>query len=112
MGAQGTATVNFGVFPGASDASVAITGQTAILGGSLVEAWLSPSATADHTEDEPRLETLECFVGPPVAGSGFMIYLVNSSQLTENPAMGGGRGGNPGAGTRIFGAWNVNWVWN
>lgn len=31
MGAQGTATVNFGAYPGTSQASVAVTGQAAIL---------------------------------------------------------------------------------
>ena len=49
MGAQGSTTLTFGAFPGGSDASVTVTGQAGILAGSLVEAWILPAATADHT---------------------------------------------------------------
>ena len=55
MGAQGTAVLDFGAFPGKSDASVAVTGQAAIVAGSLVEAWIRPVDTADHTADEHML---------------------------------------------------------
>jgi hypothetical protein len=96
MGAQGTATLDFGAFPGASDASVAVTGQTAILAGSLAEAWLLPADTADHLADEHRLESLDIAAGAVVAGTGFTIY-----------------GTNEGSGdTRVYGTWNVAWVWN
>lgn len=126
MGAQGTATLDFGAFPGGSDASVAVTGQAGILAGSLVEAWLLPAATADHTADEHIVETLRVFAGSIIAGTGFTIYGVNTSQLNEPlaapavsrfrtaaatvhgyvaPSAGGG-------GTRIYGAWSIGWVWN
>ena len=36
--ASGTATLDFGAFPGKTDASVAVTGQAAIVAGSLVVA--------------------------------------------------------------------------
>jgi hypothetical protein len=127
MGAQGTTTIDFGTFPGASDASVAVTGQTSILSGSLVEAWLYPSATADHTADEHMVESIRVVAGNVQAGVGFTIYAFNSSQLNEPleyvaslptliaagqslgnaaiPAQGG-------VGTRIYGQWTVAWVWN
>ena len=133
MGAQGTAEIDFGAFPGASDASVAVTGQGSIVSGSLVEAWLRPVATADHTADEHMLETIKIVAGNIVAATGFTIYGFNTSELTEpiEPVRGRGSGGNlasiagslqvaqglqtpqrGGKGTRIYGKWAVAWVWN
>lgn len=121
MGAQGTATLNFGAFPGVSDASVAVTGQAAILAGSLAEAWIWPVATADHTVDEHMMETLKVFAHTVVAGSGFTITGLNTSEINEpvlvfnpstlamNESQKPTRGG---IGTRIWGLWSVAWVWN
>lgn len=95
MGAQGTATLDFGAIPGVSDASVAVTGQAAILSGSLVEAWILPAATPDHSADEHLLESLDVYAGNIVAGTGFTVYGVNE-----------------GSGTRLTGKWNIAWVWN
>lgn len=109
--ATGTATVDFGAFPGASDASLVITGQGSIVAGSLVEVWLRPAATADHTADEHLLETLKVMAGNIVAGTGFTIYGVNTSQLNEpadDPSAQSWRGGK---GTRIYGTWSVAWAW-
>lgn len=115
MSTQGTATLDFGAFPGASDASIAVTGQAGILSGSFVEAWISPAATADHTADEHLVETLKVMAGNIVAGTGFTIYGVNTSQLNEpleqhksEVFRACGRGG---TGTRIYGKWNISWVW-
>lgn len=115
MGAQGTATLDFGAFPGASDTSVAVTGQASIVAGSLVEAWIRPVATADHSADEHMLETIKVVAGNIVASTGFTIYGFNTSDLIEQPMgdMPGQRaryGG--GKGTRIYGQWTVAWVWN
>ena len=131
MGAQGTATIDFGAFPGASDASVAVTGQAAIVSGSLVEAWIRPEATADHTADEHMVETLKVFAADIVAGTGFTIYGFNTNQINESLETFGGRtnpttaaqnvAANPlgfqqltrgGAGTRLYGSFVVAWVWN
>lgn len=101
MGAQGTAVLNFGAFPGQSDTSVVITGQSGILSGSLVEAWIRSADSADHSADEHLVETLKVVAGNIVAGTGFTIYGVNQSQLASH-----------GQGTRLYGQWNVSWVWN
>lgn len=115
MGAQGTTTIDFGAFPGKSDTSVAVTGQTGIAADSLVEAWIRLEATADHSANEHMVETLKVTAGNIVAGTGFTIYGLNTSQLTEHtpedppgwmPRYGGGKG------TRIYGQWTVAWVWN
>jgi len=120
MGAQNQTTINFGAFPGASDTSVAVTGQAGIQVTSLVEAWLYPVATSDHTADEHLLETITVRAGNIVAGTGFTIYAVNNSQLIEMAPDRGNYGdqlgfvGPPawGTGTRIYGVWTVAWVWN
>lgn len=133
MGASGTTTIDFGTFPGKSDASVVVTGQSGIAAGSLVEAWIRPADTADHLHDEHLVETLRVVAGSIVAGTGFTIYAFNTSQLSEPAQIEGllGRGSGTGAasgrgkqypgaenpdtggtGTRIYGLWQIAWVWN
>lgn len=113
MGATGTAILNFGAFPGASDTSVAVTGQAGIVSGSLVEAWIRPEATADHSVDEHMVETIKVFAGNIVAGTGFTIYGFNTSEINEDRYQAEGRGREGGSfGTRIYGTWTVAWAWN
>lgn len=114
MATQGTATLDFGAFPGKSDASVAVA-SAGIVAGSLVEAWIRPVATADHSDDEHMLETLKVFAADIVAGVGFTIYGFNTSEINEpyggrsNAAIATPR---PPKGTRIYGTWTIAWVWN
>ena len=91
--ATGTTTIDFGAFPGATDATVAVTGQAAIVAGSLVEAWIRPVATADHTADEHRVEEIQVVADTIVAGTGFTIF---------------GRTRNH----RLYGLWTAAWAWN
>jgi hypothetical protein len=122
MAGQGTALLDFGAYPGGSDASVAVSAPT-ITGGALVEAWVFPADTADHLADEHLVETIRVFAGNVQAGVGFTIYGVNSSQLNEVAAL--PRSTGPGVtsetapqsvlggiGTRIYGQWTVAWAWN
>lgn len=109
--ATGTATLDFGVFPGASDTSVAVTGQGAIIAGSLVEAWIRPVATSDHTADEHMVETFQVFAANISAGTGFTIYGFNTSQLHEPVDPPWSNGINGGKGTRIYGQWTIAWAW-
>lgn len=108
---QGTTTVDFGAFPGKTDVTATVTGQTAITGSSLVEAWIFPAATADHSVDEHWVDPPEVFAGNVSAGTGFTIYAVakkrsdigqraDSLRITniDNP--------------RVYGLWTVAWVWN
>jgi hypothetical protein len=90
--ATGTATLDFGAFPGASDATVAVTGQAAIVSGSLVEAWIRPVATADHSIDEHRVEEIQVVADTIVAATGFTIF---------------GRTRN----VRLYGVWQLAWAW-
>ena len=94
MGAQGTATVDFGAHPGADLATVSVTGQTTIASDSLAEAWLFPVATADHSVDEHLVDGPIVIATTITAGVGFTINALprNFGNLT--------------------GQWSVAWVWN
>jgi len=111
MGDQGTTTIDFGAFPGKTDATVTVMGQAAIVSGSLCEGWLIPVATADHSEDEHRLAPMKVRAGPPTAGSGFPIFCV----VEDNPGT-GIRDLKSGAiakdGLRLYGLYTLAWAWN
>lgn len=107
---SGTTSLDFGAFPGKSDASVDVTGQTSIAAGAVISIWIHPATTADHSPDEHILETLSVFAGNIVAGTGFTIYGVNHSQLFE-PVQQHTRDNSGGIGTRLYGVFKVAWLW-
>lgn len=127
---SGTSVVDFGA--GASHATVTVTGQAAILAGSLVYVWIKPEATADHSADEHMVETIKVFASDIVAGVGFTINAFNTSQRFEpvrpmeslrarysGTGQDAGRGQAPrgttntvgGRGTQIKGEWSVGWMY-
>ena len=125
-GASGVTTIDFGAFPGVSDAALTVTGQTGIDGASSqVQAWLMAQPTDDHTADEHRIETISVTAGNIVTGTGFTIYAQNTSQLNEQLGTAGidlfrstaatvyGYTAESvgGKGTRIWGKWTVAWRW-
>ena len=73
---SGTAEIDFGAWPGSNEASVAVTGQTAIAVGSDIVAVVSRESTADHTVGDATYAALlvGLSVGNIVAGTGFTIY--------------------------------------
>ena len=125
-GNAGVTTIDFGSFPGGSDAQVTVSGQTGIVAGSVLQAWLVAQPTIDHTADEHRVETISVTCGNIVANTSFDIYAQNTSQLNEPVTQAGvskfrsaaatvyGNAGNSigGLGTRIYGAWTVHWRWS
>ncbi len=117
MATQGTAILDFGAFPGRSDTSVDVTGQTGISAGSLVEAWLLPAATADHSADEHWVDPPAVFAGNIVAGTGFTIYASARDGIpvpdgsTQKLSAGQGQDGGRRA-PMPYGRWSVAWVWN
>ena len=129
----GTATVDFGAFPGSSHATVVVTGQAGIVAGSVVQAWIRPVATADHSADEHMLETIRVHASSIVAGTGFTINAFNAGTINEpdvaavsrdNVGQQTGRPGGRGRldvpasaaagakGTRLYGLWTVAWQWS
>jgi len=106
MAGTGTATLDFGAFPGKTDATVTVTGQAGIGAGSLVEAWIFPTATADHSADEHWVDPPEVYAGNVAAGTGFTVYGVVKKRAEIGPL---GRNIDQ---PRIYGTWTVAWVWN
>lgn len=96
---SGSGLLDFGAFPGATDAQLVITGQTAILSGSTVQAFLLPAATADHSIDEYWLDGPAVMAGNIVPGVGFTIYGNSRFQMTGSD------------GLLTYGKWNVGWRW-
>jgi hypothetical protein len=91
----GTATIDFGAFPGTSEASVAVTGQATISATSKAEAWImgddtSSSHTAEDHKYAPQFFSLTC--GTPSAGTGFTIYARSQHKMQ--------------------GTWSVRYVWS
>jgi len=91
---QGTATIDFGSFPGSNEAFVDVSGLTTISATSKAEAFvMGDDNTADHTASDHRyvatLMGLTC--GTPTTGTGFRIY----ARSTE----------------KLQGQWAVRYVW-
>ena len=90
----GTATLDFGAFPGSNSASVAVTGQTGISATSHPLAWVGASdSVSTHTAADHRY--FARFVGlscdTPIAATGFTIYARSEHKLQ--------------------GQWVVRWSW-
>lgn len=94
MATQGTAEVDFGALPGSMYTTVAVTGQAAIVAGSLVEAWIRPAATTDHSADEHVVDPPRIVAADIVAATGFTIHAFSNNNV------------------RHHGKYTVSWVWN
>lgn len=99
MGAQGAAVLDFGAFPGANSASVDVTGQTGFVSASLAEAFVYPAATVEHSADEHRVEELRVDAVYQADGT-IRIYGQHTGQGNRCPN-----------GYRLYGRFNVGWVW-
>jgi hypothetical protein len=118
VGAQGSVEVDFGAHPGAveKEADVAATG---VISTSLVEAWLVPKATADHTVDEHVAEGDQLHVQGRFKSNDIITIRVAPRQVPLDALSPGeepitqSRGVNTGAErARTYGKWNIGWVWN
>lgn len=89
---SGTAVVDLGAFPGAGEATFAVTGQTDIAEDAVPRAWIRPAATADHSIDEHTLEPLLVSAYGVVPGVGFTIRVASTQP-------------------RQYGVWSVGWQW-
>lgn len=93
MGAQGHTTVDFGAFPGKTQARGSVTGQASILAASDAEAWVRCEDSADHSAEEHGLEDMTVQAISIVAATGFTVVV--------RPKVG-----------RCYGLYNISWVWN
>ena len=81
-----------------------------ITAGSLVDAWLLPATTADHSSDEHLVDPIRVTVGNIVAGSGFTIYGYPADiQTFGQKTLAGSK---PDQQADVYGAYNIAWVWN
>ena len=115
MGASGTATLDFGAFPGSS---VAITDvvATGVVSTSAVEAWIRPVASADHTDADHIAAPMRVF-GTYLSDNNIRIYGINANDVVPPiqpvPHRGGSRDSQDRQPAPMFvGQFNVNWVWN
>lgn len=90
---RGVATIDFGAFPGSNEASVVVTGQTAILSDSVIEPFIMSETSADYTANDHRYIGLfaKFTCGDIVAGTGFTIFGISTEKLT--------------------GRFSIRWVW-
>lgn len=118
MGAQGSTTLNFGAFPGSSDAVVDVV-AVGVVASSAVEAWILPVATADHSVDEHMAETIKV-VGTYLSDGNIRIRGFNTNQIRTAPnsyqisAADGERMFTDPAPPNLMlvGQFTVGWVWN
>lgn len=87
----GVAIIDFGA-AGQDIASLAITGQGAILTTSKIFVSVMAVDSADHSADEHLVEQLSVRAGNIIAGTGFTIYGVTT-------------------GLALRGKFNVSWMW-
>ena len=86
MSATGTAEIDFGALGsnGANEASIAVTGQSAILSTSSAEAWIMREPSTNHTANDQAyiasFTSITC--GVPTDGIGFTIYGTSLEKLT------------------------------
>ena len=109
----GTTTLDFGNYPGKLDTSIAVTGQTGILSGSIVSAWIRPATTAKHSIDEHIMaaDMLAVIAGNIVAGTGFTIYGLAKAAA---PGIGGQDGNFRNLAvpiSRLYGTFTIAWSW-
>jgi hypothetical protein len=121
MGAQGTATLDFGAFPGSNVTSVDVV-ATGVVSTSAVEAWIRPEATADHTDGDHVIAPMRV-IGHYLSDNNIRIWgvgindvmpplepltLNRSSSAAARPELQFGRQNSP----MLVGTYKVNWVWN
>lgn len=129
---KGTVTINFGAFPGNTEAVAQVTGQGSILAGSLAEAMIIPVATSDHSTDEHIMASaiIDVQVGAVIAGTGFPIHafvrdrsaplrpqgegrvMTASATAGQNAMTQGSVGSVGGEAQRVHGQFTLGWVWD
>lgn len=110
----GVATINFGAFPGAPSAQLTIAASDVDDPNAVIDAWIVPIATADHSADEHSADPP--LVSAQVVGVTLVINAFASGRDKPVPA------GTPFGQTTTsqmpigeqqpmpYGAWSVGWA--
>ncbi len=82
MSAKGTIEIDFST--GSNEASVAVTGQTAITSSNAAEAWIMREASTEHTANDHAYAALFMALtcNTPTDGVGFTIYATTTEKLS------------------------------
>jgi hypothetical protein len=126
---SGTSIVDFGS-SGSTHQTLVVTGQAAILAGSLVYCWIKPEDTVDHTADEHIVESLAVYAASIVAGVGFTLHVKSTSEIISirpearrSRFSGTGQDFGPGQAARnnlpnlggrtplLKGKWSIGWLY-
>jgi hypothetical protein len=95
------------------NATATVTGQVGIVAGSLVEAWILPTATADHTVDEHWVDPPRVVAGNIVPGVGFTIYGTSRVErpIRDGVGVAAQNRANKNFVDMPYGVWTVAWAW-
>lgn len=124
MGAQGTAVLDFGAFPGSSVTTVDVV-ASGVISTSAVEAWIRPVASADHTAEDHMVVPMRV-VGSYLSDGNIRIMGFNTNDVMppEEVQPASPRARESGTYLRLkskrdrqnapmlVGQYNVWWVWN
>lgn len=79
----GSGEIDFGAFPGANEASVAITGQASIVAGSKITITPAAVATSDHTLNDNAYAAMLTALTPGTitAATGFIVYARSEQKM-------------------------------
>jgi len=119
MGAQGTAVLDFGIFPGSSVTHVDVV-ATGVTSTSAIEAWIRPVASVDHTVEDHSVSPLRV-VGQYLSDNNIRIWGFNTNSVIPPLEPINNRGPNQLHTKKVLrrqnspmlvGQYNVWWVWN
>jgi hypothetical protein len=130
-GASGTATVNFGAFPGVHETFASIS-DAGVVAGSVIHCSIRPAVTADHSADEHYAEApnFALVVQSISAGVGFEVWARYQPPVPEplqfpgaasvqraSVAVGQNTNQQPtivpsvgGRAPRTYGQWTIQWI--
>jgi hypothetical protein len=130
-GASGTATLNFGAFPGGHETFVSVA-DASVGSGSVIVASIRPAVTADHSADEHYAEApnFALVVQSISAGVGFDVWARYTTPVPEplqfpgavrrqgaTATAGQNTSGQPtivptvgGTVPRTYGLWTIQWI--
>jgi len=98
-----------------SDVAVTVTGQDGIQSGALLDAWILPRATADHSSDEHVMDPPRITAGNIVPNVGFTVYGLCNDNVDSFDNTNGGSGSGVSESNEgnllTYGKWTVCWSW-
>ena len=115
-GGTGTATIDFGAFPGSNVAFVDVA-ATGVISTSTINAWIRPVVTADHTAEDHVAAPIRV-IGQYLADDSIRVYGINTNDVIpplDNVPLRGGSSKQSGVDRQrspmLVGQYSVFWSW-